>query len=124
MTGVVIVGTPAGTTAAVATDAAEVPTALVAVIVNVYETPLVKPFTVHEVEAEVQVNEPGVDVTVYAVTASPLLTDAVHETSALKSPRVAVGDVGASGAFAGVKAEEADEAKESPMVFVALTVNV
>jgi hypothetical protein len=119
-----MVGTPAGVTVAVATDAAEVPTALVAVTVNVYATPLVKPFTVHEVDADVHVNEPGVEVTVYAVTASPLLTEAVHETNALKSPRVAEGEVGASGAFAGVNDAEADDANELPIVFVALTVNV
>jgi hypothetical protein len=53
-----------------------------------------------------------------------LLTDAVHETVALKSPRVALGEVGASGALAGVYAADADDATESPMPLVAFTVNV
>jgi hypothetical protein len=52
------------------------------------------------------------------------LTDAVHETVALKSPRTALGAVGASGAFAGVNAEEAAEAKESPIALVDFTVKV
>lgn len=53
-----------------------------------------------------------------------MFTEAVHDTSALRSPRVAEGEVGASGAFAGVNADDADDANESPMEFVALTVNV
>ena len=58
------VGTPAGTTAEVAEEATDVPTALVAVTVKVYETPLVKPPTEQEVVAVVQVKLPGVEVTV------------------------------------------------------------
>ena len=41
-------GSVAGVTAAEAADAEPVPTALVALTVNVYEVPLVRPDTVHE----------------------------------------------------------------------------
>ena len=61
------VGTPGtldGTTAVDADDAEPVPDTFVAVTVNEYEVPLVRPGTVHDVEAVVQENEPTVDVTV------------------------------------------------------------
>jgi hypothetical protein len=57
-------GTVDGVTAADADDADPVPETFVAVTVNVYEVPFVRPATVHEVVAVVHVNEPGVDVTV------------------------------------------------------------
>ena len=57
-------GTVAGTTAADADEAAPVPDAFVAVTVNVYEVPFVRPVTVHEVDTVEHVNEPGVEVTV------------------------------------------------------------
>jgi len=57
-------GTVEGTTAAEAVEVAPVPDTFVAVTVNVYEVPFVRPATVHEVVAVVHVNEPGVDVTV------------------------------------------------------------
>jgi len=61
------VGTPAtveGTTEAEASEAEPLPDAFVAVTVNEYEVPFVRPITVHEVEAVVQVNRPGFEVTV------------------------------------------------------------
>ena len=57
-------GTVAGTTALEGTEATPVPAAFVAVTVNVYEVPLVRPVTVQLVVAVVQVNEPGDEVTV------------------------------------------------------------
>ena len=51
-------GTVDGTTAFEAAEAAPVPSALVAVTVKVYELPLVRPVTVHEVVAVVQVWPP------------------------------------------------------------------
>jgi len=45
-------GTVEGTTAAEAADAAPVPLAFVAVTVNVYDVPLVRPDTVHDVVAD------------------------------------------------------------------------
>jgi hypothetical protein len=56
-------GTVDGTAAAEASEAEPVPDTLVAVTVNEYEVPLVRPITVHEVEAVVQVNRPGFEVT-------------------------------------------------------------
>jgi len=57
-------GTVDGTTAAEAVEAAPVPETFVAVTVNVYDVPFVRPVTVHEVVAVEHVNEPGVEVTV------------------------------------------------------------
>ena len=61
------VGAPAavaGTAVADATETAPVPAEFVAFTVNVYEVPLERPVTVHEVVENVHVNEPGEDVTV------------------------------------------------------------
>jgi hypothetical protein len=59
-------GTVAGVTAADATDAGPVPTALVAVTVNVYAVPLERPGTTIEVHGTAQLAEilPGLDVAV------------------------------------------------------------
>ena len=64
MTAVGASGTVAGVTEPEAADDEPVPTTLVAVTVNVYEVPLVRPVTVQLVEVLVQVNEPGDEVTV------------------------------------------------------------
>jgi hypothetical protein len=61
------VGTPGtldGTTAVDAEEAEPVPETFVAVTVNEYDVPLVRPSTVHDVEAVVQENEPEVELTV------------------------------------------------------------
>ena len=57
-------GAIAGIAAPDATDATPVPAEFVAVTVNVYEVPLARPVTVHEVVEEVHVNDPGEEVTV------------------------------------------------------------
>jgi len=57
-------GTVDGTTAADTVEAEPVPDTFVAVTVNEYEVPLVRPVTVHEVEAVAHENEPCVEVTV------------------------------------------------------------
>jgi hypothetical protein len=57
-------GTVAGTTAPETLEAELVPALFVAVTVNMYEVPLVRPVTVQLVVAVVQVNEPGEEVTV------------------------------------------------------------
>jgi len=54
----------AGTTEPEALEAAPVPVVFVAFTVNVYEVPLVRSVTMHEVVAVVQVNPPGEEVTV------------------------------------------------------------
>ena len=57
-------GGPTGITEFDEVDASDVPAEFVAVTVNEYDTPLVRPETVHEVKEEVQVFESGVEVTV------------------------------------------------------------
>ena len=57
-------GTVTGTTALDEVDAEPVPTLLVAVTVNVYEVPLVRPVTVQLVVDDVHVRPPGDEVTV------------------------------------------------------------
>ena len=64
-------------------EAAPTPAAFVAVTVNVYATPFVRPSTVHEVpRVAVHENPPGDDTTVYDVIAAPpLLAGAAHDTN-------------------------------------------
>jgi hypothetical protein len=52
------------------------------------------------------------------------LAGAAKDTSACPFPGVADTDVGASGTVAGVAEEEAEDATESPTLFVATTVKV
>jgi hypothetical protein len=80
---------------------------------------------VQVVVAVVQVNEPGVDVTVYELIAAPPLDGAVHDTTdwAFTAP-VALTAVGTPGTVEGTTAAEADEAAPAPEAFVAVTVNV
>jgi hypothetical protein len=99
-------GVTAGTTGVTeldADDAGDVPIAFVAVTVNVYEVPLVKPPTEIGDEEPLAVTPPGLDVTVKLVIAEPPLfagaekaTDAVCDVT----PDVALTPVGASGAVA------------------------
>jgi hypothetical protein len=56
-------GTVAGTTEVEAVDAEPAPALFMAVTVNVYEVPFVRPVTMQLVVAVVHVNEPGNDVT-------------------------------------------------------------
>ena len=71
---------------------------LVAVTVNVYAVPLVKPVTVADVPVVVAVTLPGADVTVYWVVAAPPLdAGAVHETVARRFPGIADTLVGGDG---------------------------
>ena len=93
-------GTVAGVTGADGSEAAPVPTPLVAVTVKVYEVPLVRPLTVQESGPldQVQVLESGEDVTVYPVMElPPLSAGAVQETDAEALPATAVAPVGAPG---------------------------
>ncbi len=57
-------GTVDGVTAAESVEAAPVPDTFVAVTLNVYEVPFVRPVTVQDVVPVEHVNEPGVEVTV------------------------------------------------------------
>ena len=117
-------GTAEGTTEEEAADAEPIPDTFVAVTVNEYDVPFVRPRTVHEVEAVVQVNEPGFEVTVYRLIAAPLLAGAVQETNAEASiAPVATTEDGASGTAEGTTDNDAEEAVPVPDTFVAVTVN-
>ena len=119
-------GTVLGVTDALVNGAREVPAALAAVTVNVYAVPLVRPVTVTEVAPDVvAVAPPGAAVTVYPVIGEPpLLTGAVHDTTATPFPAEAVTAAGAPGTVLGVTAADAADAGEIPVALVAVTVNV
>jgi hypothetical protein len=98
---------PDGATGVTGPDAAEaalVPIALVAVTVNVYAVPFVKPATVEltpDVVKPVHAEQAGDGVTEYPVIADPpSLAGAVHDTTAWPSPGAAFTLVGAPGAVA------------------------
>ena len=119
-------GTVLGVVAALASDSGEVPIALVAFTVNVYAVPLVRPVTVAVIPMIVlKLAPPGDAVTVYPVIAEPpLLTGAVHDTTAWAFPGVAVTAIGAPGTVLGVTAALGIEASELPATLAAVTVNV
>lgn len=118
-------GTVAGVTEFDGSEGIEFPSTLVATTVKVYAVPFVRPVTVQVVApVVVQVKDPGEDVTVYPVTGEPLLTPAVHDTSADVLPRVAVTAVGFPGTATGVTAAEGFEELDVPTALVAVTVNV
>jgi len=86
-----------------AADGADVPIALVAVTVNVYDVELLRPLTVTGEDAPVPVIDPGLEVAVYPVIADPPLSDgAVKATLAdVAVATVAVPIVGAPGTVLG-----------------------
>jgi hypothetical protein len=65
-----------------ADEASEVPTELVAVAVNVYETPDCRPVTVNGEDAPLAVKPPGLEVTVKEEIGAPLSPPEVNETVA------------------------------------------
>lgn len=117
-----------GVTGSEESEAAPVPTMLVAMTVNVYAMPLVRPVTVQEllVALAVQVFPSGLEVTVYLVIGRPpVSTGAVQETtetpSAFDVPMTAVG---ASGGPSGVTAADGSEAAPPPATLEAQTLKV
>jgi hypothetical protein len=113
-----------GTTELDVVDAPEVPIALVAVTVNVYEVPFVNPVTTIGLCDPDAVAPPGEAVTVYVVIAEPFAPSPLNAMVACESPGVAVTEVGAVGSPAGVTADDAVDASELPTEFTATTVNV
>jgi hypothetical protein len=114
-----------GVTESDAADDAEVPPPFVAVALNVYDVPFVKPVTVQlpDEPVTVHVNEPGVDVTRYDAGVPP--EPAATVTTADETPASAVGAGGVPGTIGcGVTAFEAADAAEVPPPFVAVDVNV
>jgi hypothetical protein len=96
----------------------------------VYAVPFVRPENVHEVVAEVHVNESGDEVTRYDVIAAPPFeAGAVHDTTDVpvafaEVTVVAARAVGPPGGPIGVTAADAPDAAPVPAAFVAVTVNV
>ena len=88
--------------------------------------PLASPVTTHEVPELVHVLAPGVEVTVYEVTAAPPSeAGAVQDTVAAPFPGLADTPVGAPGNRPrGDRSRSAADATEVPAVLVAVTVNV
>jgi hypothetical protein len=115
----------AGVTELDADDAVDVPLALVAVTVNVYDVPVVRPDTVIGL-APVPVSEPGDEVAVYADTALPPVAPAVYVTVAEVPvpPSAAVPIVGACGTVVAVMLLDATDAELVPIALVAVTVKV
>ena len=86
---------------------------------------MVKPVIVQGLVELEQVNDPGDDVAVYEVIALPPLDPgAVQLTCEEALPTVALTLVGAPGTVRGVTDDEAVEAAEVPLAFVAVTVKV
>ena len=85
-----------------------------------------RPVTVHEVEAVVQVVDPGFELTVYEeIDAPPLPAGASHDTDAEESSAPSADTpVGASATVEGTIEAEAVDAEPVPDTFVAVTVNV
>jgi hypothetical protein len=124
------VGAPAtvdGTTEAEASEAVPVPATFVAVTVNEYEVPLMRPITVQNVpRVAVHENPPGFEVTVYAVIDEPPLdAGAVHETTDCPfAADVAVTAVATPGTPRGISPSDTRDATDEPDTFEAATVNV
>ena len=90
-----------GVTALDAADGAPVPAALVAITVNVYVVPLVRPVKVTGEAPPVAVTPPGLAVTVYPVIAlPPVKAGGVNATVACAFSAFAVPMVGVPGATA------------------------
>jgi len=106
-----------------------VPLAFVAVTVNVYAVPFVRPEIVHGLT---NTHATGVSavvemygVTVYPVIEAPPFEGAVQETTDWPSAfDDADTPVGAPGTVDGVAAADATDAAPVPLAFVAVTVNV
>jgi hypothetical protein len=124
------VGAPAiadGITVFDGSDALLIPARFVAVTVNVYDVPFMRPATVQEVAVvAVQVRPPGEAVTVYPVIEiPPSLTGAIHEiTDEAFAAEVAETSVGGPGTAAGTTAAEASDSADVPDAFEAETLNV
>ena len=120
-------GTVAGVAAADGAEAGPVPDALVAVTVNVYAVPFVRPLTVQLVApVVVHVLAPGTDVTVYPVMVSPpVLGGAVHDTTDWPlASDVAVTLIGAPGCVGTSTELDGSDGGPVPSAFVAVTENV
>ena len=125
LTPVGALGTVAGTIELLVPEAVLVPTALLAVTVNVYVVPLVRPVIVIGDEPPVAVKFPTLELTVYPVMVEPpLLLGALNVIVACPFPATALTPVGAFGTVAGVTELLDADAVLVPTAFVAVTVKV
>ena len=114
-----------GITADEAEEAVEPPATFMATTVTVTGVPLANPVSVAVRTFPTVKAAPTDGVTVYPVISEPPFeAGAVHETVTELVPATAVTFVGDPGAVAGVTADDAEDAGELPIEFVALTVNV
>ena len=103
------------------------PIALLAVTVNVYAVPLVRPVTVMGDAVPATESAPGLEVTVYPViTDPPSASGAVKVTLACPSPAVAIPIAGAGGGVetSGVTLLDGADLALVPNALLAVTVNV
>jgi hypothetical protein len=112
-----------GVVALLAVDAVLVPFAFVAVTVNVYAVPFVRPVIVIGDDPPVAV-APVFEVTVYLVIVEPPLLGALNEIVAVPFPLVAVTFVGVPGGPEGTTELLVPDDVLVPTAFVAVTVNV
>ena len=118
-------GTVAGVTLFDGAEASPVPTAFVAVTVNVYAVPLVRPVTVMGEAVPLALMPPGEEVAVYdVIVAPPFEAGGANVTFACALPGSATPIVGAPGTAAGVTLFVGVDAGPVPMAFVAVTVKV
>jgi len=117
-------GTAPGVTLFEGADAGPVPTALVALTVNVYAVPLVSPLRMMGEPGPLATIAPGEDVAVYDVTGEPFDAAAVNATPACVLPAAAMRFVGAPGTPAGVTLFDGADAGPAPTALVAVTVKV
>ena len=120
------VGKPAGTDAGEIADATPVPMLFIAFAVNVYGVPFVSPVILQLVAGAIAVQvAPLLAVTKYEVIGSPPSSEGGdHETTVDVSPARTESAVGAPGTDAGVALAELVENADSPIAFIAATVNV
>ena len=106
-------------------DAGLGPTLLVAVTVNVYSVPLVRPVSTMEGCVVVAVMLPGSEVTVYKVIGEPPLDAGAFQVMlACPFPAVATIPVGELGMVTGVMEFDDPDAGLVPTLSVAVTLNV
>jgi hypothetical protein len=109
-------------------EAGPVPAAFLAVTVNVYDVPFVKPKTVSGPDDPMAIFPSGLDVTVYKVIGLPPLDAGGKKlTVACALFAVALAPVGGPGTVTGVTGVtlfDGAEAGPVPAAFVAVTVNV
>ena len=112
-----------GVTELLAELAKDVPFIFVAVTVNVYAVPSVRPVTVIGLDEPVAVILPGFEDTVYVADAPPV-APGVNATDADADPAVTSPIVGACGIVVAVTPDEAELAEDVPVLFVAVATYV